>query len=123
MPIFALANAGGAIEMTTLYDLVALAVTAGLLLGKPIGIVTFSYVVVKAGVARLPTDVGCGSLIGTSCLAGVGFTMSLFIAGSALEGDFLTASKVDVLLGSILSVVLGLGLLLVFLPNQHSSKE
>lgn len=118
MPLFALANAGVKVELSALADPVALAVAAGLVLGKPFGIVAFSFVAVKLGLARLPTGVDWKVLFGASCLAGIGFTMSLFIAGLALEADLLTAGKIGTLLGSLISASLGLGLLLYFLRRS-----
>jgi NhaA family Na+:H+ antiporter len=116
MPLFALANAGVRVEFAELTDPVALAVAAALLIGKPLGIVTFSWIALALGLARLPTGVTWKVLFGAGCLAGIGFTMSLFIAGLALEGDPLRAGKIGTLLGSALSAVLGLGLLSCFLP-------
>jgi NhaA family Na+:H+ antiporter len=111
MPLFALANAGVAIDLTALGNPVAIAVAVGLAVGKPIGIVLFSLAAVKFGLARLPTGVNGKSLIGAGCLAGIGFTMSLFIAGLALEGDLLTAGKVGTLTGSLISAALGMTIL------------
>ena len=87
MPLFALANAGVRVEIGELTHPVALAVALGLLLGKPIGIVLFSYLAVRLGVAKLPEGVNWWVLLGGGFLAGIGFTMSLFIAGLALGGD------------------------------------
>lgn len=118
MPLFALANAGVKVELSAVKAPVALAVAAGLILGKPLGIVAFSWVAVKLGLARLPSGVNWKILLGASCLAGIGFTMSLFIAGLALEADQLAAGKIGTLIGSAVSAILGLGLLLYFLrPN------
>jgi NhaA family Na+:H+ antiporter len=116
MPLFALANAGVPLNTGYLSEPVALAVAAGLVLGKPIGIVAFSWLAVRAGLADLPRGVGWGSLAGGGALAGIGFTMSIFIAGLALEGPALDAAKVGVLAGSALSASIGVGLLLAFLP-------
>lgn len=85
MPLFALANAGVTVEFSAIAEPVALAVAAGLVLGKPLGIVAFSWVAVKLGLARLPTGVNWKILVGAGCLAGIGFTMSLFISGLALQ--------------------------------------
>lgn len=117
MPIFALANAGVRIEPAALGHPVALAVTAGLALGKPLGIVLFSWLAVRIGFARLPTGVNWKVMLGAGWLAGIGFTMSLFIAGLALEVDLLDAGKIGTLTGSAVSAVLGSFLLLLFLPR------
>ena len=119
MPVFALANAGVAVEPAALGHPVALAVAAGLLLGKPLGIVLFSALAVRAGIARLPTGVTWSVMLGAGCLAGIGFTMSLFVAGLALEGDLLDAGKIGTLTGSAASAILGLLLLVVFLPRRQ----
>jgi len=121
MPLFALANAGVAVEPTALAHPVAVAVALGLALGKPLGIVLFSATAVRLGFARLPTGVTWPILLGGSCLAGIGFTMSLFIASLALDGDLLTAAKIGTLTGSLVSAVLGCGLLVAWLTANGTS--
>ena len=91
MPLFALANAGVRIELGELTHPVAVAVALGLLLGKPIGILLFSYLGVRLGVAKLPEGVNWWVLLGGGLLAGIGFTMSIFITGLALAGDARTS--------------------------------
>lgn len=118
MPLFALANAGVAVEVAQITSPISLAVALGLFLGKPIGIVAFSLVAVRMGIARLPTGVNLKVLIGAGCLGGIGFTMSLFIAALALEGDLLTAGKVGTLTGSVCSAIVGSIVLLRVLPRQ-----
>jgi NhaA family Na+:H+ antiporter len=118
MPVFALANAGVAIDPAALGHPVALAVAAGLVFGKPLGILLFSWLAVRVGFARLPTGVNWKVMLGAGCLAGIGFTMSLFIAGLALEADLLDAGKIGTLTGSAVSALLGSGLLLIFLPRR-----
>jgi len=118
MPTFALANAGVTVELHELRDPVALAVMAGLVLGKPIGILLFSLIAVRIGMARLPTGVDWKVMIGAGFLAGIGFTMSLFIAGLALDGELLEAAKIGILTGSALCAVLGSLFLLRFLPDS-----
>lgn len=116
MPLFALANAGVRFEPGGMTSPVALAVAMGLVLGKPLGIVLFSRAAVKLGWARLPTGVTWRAMIGGGCLGGIGFTMSLFIAGLALKGDLLEAGKVGTLAGSAISALAGSALLLLFQP-------
>jgi len=111
MPLFALANAGVRLEPSALGDPVAWAVTAGLVLGKPSGILAFSAAAIWLGVARLPAGVDWRIMFGAGCLAGVGFTMSLFIAGLALPEELLDAGKVGILVGSMASAAAGYGLL------------
>lgn len=122
MPLFALANAGVTIEPSALTEPIAIAVALALLIGKPVGIVGFSWVAVKMGVASLPSGVNWRVLLGAGCLAGIGFTMSLFIAGLGLEGEQLRAGKIGTLLGSALSAALGMGLLLYWLPLRASDR-
>jgi NhaA family Na+:H+ antiporter len=121
MPLFALANAGVAIQPAALTSPVALAVGLGLLLGKPVGVVLFSFVSVKAGIARLPSEVNWWAMIGGGCLAGIGFTMSLFIAGLSFPDapQLLAAGKVGTLLGSLSSVIVGSVVLLLVLPKRR----
>ena len=113
MPLFALANAGVPVQPRDVGHPVALAVAAGLVIGKPLGVLAFSWLAVRAGVARRPAGVGWAALAGGGCLAGIGFTMSLFIAGLALDGDLLAVGKLGTLLGSAVSTALGVGILLV----------
>ena len=98
MPIFAFANAGVPFQASYLQHPIAIAVTAGLVVGKPLGILSFSYVAVRIGLAALPEDLNWGMVLGGGALAGIGFTMALFIAGLALPaGSPLDAAKVGVL--------------------------
>ena len=121
MPIFALANAGVVVETAAIGHPVALAVAAGLVLGKPLGIVLFSWLAVRVGLARLPIGVNWKVMLGAGCLAGIGFTMSMFIAGLALDGELLDAGKIGTLIGSTLSAALGCMLLLAFLPKRFEA--
>jgi NhaA family Na+:H+ antiporter len=123
MPIFALANAGVVFEATLVTDPVALAVAAGLVVGKPVGILMFSYAAVRLGLASLPEGMGWSTVIGGGFLAGIGFTMSLFISGLALEGGALDAAKVGVLGASLLSGALGMTLLVAFLPGDTENGD
>jgi NhaA family Na+:H+ antiporter len=116
MPLFALANAGVTVRGEAALHPVGWAVAAGLVLGKPLGILAFSWLAVRLGIARLPSGIDWKAMLGAGCLAGIGFTMSLFIAGLALEDDLLDAAKVGTLAGSAVSAVLGFVLLKMFLP-------
>jgi len=118
MPVFALANAGVAFEASLVRDPVALAVMAGLVVGKPLGIVGFCAVAVRLGFARLPDGVGWAAIAGGGCLAGIGFTMSLFIAGLALDESVLDAAKVGVLCASLVSGALGMFVLAKLAPGD-----
>jgi NhaA family Na+:H+ antiporter len=122
MPLFALANAGVAIRPSDFSDPVAVAVICGLSAGKPVGIVAAAWMAVRSGIARLPQGVNWRSLIGAGCLAGIGFTMSLFIADLALEGTTLKAAKIGVLAASLVSAILGATLLIHATPASGSAK-
>jgi NhaA family Na+:H+ antiporter len=111
MPIFALANAGVAVSASAILHPVATGVATGLVVGKPLGIVVASWLVVRCGWAVLPSGVSWPVLFGAGCLAVVGFTMSLFIASLSLEGEMLRAAKAGILLGSALSVLVGMSYL------------
>lgn len=117
VPLFALVNAGVAFRPSDLASPVALAVMVGLVVGKPVGIVGVCWLAVRTGLGRLPEGVSWGVLLGGGCLAGIGFTMALFIAGLALPGAGLAAAKVGILCGSAVSAVLGVGLLTLLLPR------
>jgi Na+:H+ antiporter, NhaA family len=112
MPLFALANAGvrvvdGGVG-ASLASPVTLGVIAGLVLGKPIGITLASWAAVRAGVAVLPAGASWRLLHAVSWLGGIGFTMSLFIAGLAFpDAATLDASKLGVLAASIVAGLAG----------------
>ena len=116
LPVFALANAGVPIGVSDLTNPVAHAAAAGLIVGKPLGIVLLSFLAVRIGVARLPQGVTWASLAAGGVLAGIGFTMALFIAGLALEGELLGAAKVGILGASAVAAVIGTLLLRWLLP-------
>ena len=110
MPVFALANAGVTLSgglAETLSSAVTLGIVAGLLIGKQIGVLVFTWLAVRTGLSDLPAGVAWRQIWGVAFLCGIGFTMSLFIAGLALEGDLLTEAKVGILAGSVLSGVAG----------------
>ena len=117
MPIFALANAGVALQPAAAGHGVTLAVAAGLVVGKPLGIVIFSLLAVRCRLAQLPSGVSWRAILGAGCLGGIGFTMSLFIAGLGLDGKLLDAGKIGTLAGSIISAVLGFMILFLVLPK------
>jgi NhaA family Na+:H+ antiporter len=118
MPVFALANAGVPVHLSDLGAPVAMAVAAGLVVGKPAGIVLLSWLAVRLNVGKLPEGVTWRMIVAGGSLAGIGFTMALFIAGLAL-GDplLLDTAKIGVLMGSLLSATIGMALLALFLPR------
>lgn len=111
MPLFALSNAGVVIEPESI-SMVTLSVAAGLIVGKPMGIFLVSFLAIKSKLCKLPTGVNWRILLGGGMLAGIGFTMSLFVAGLAFSDaahqTLLAGSKVGILSGSFLSAVLGI---------------
>ena len=117
MPLFALANAGVTVEMKELANPVALAVAFGLFLGKPLGVVLFGYLSVRLGFARLPEGVTWRVLFGGGCLAGIGFTMSLFVTELAfgIQPEMLASGKIGTIVGSICSAIVGCAILLMAL--------
>ena len=120
MPLCALANAGVPLALADFADPVAVAVALGLVVGKPVGILLFSFVAVRLGLASLPAGVGWSALAGGAFLAGIGFTMALFIAGLALEGDALDAAKIGILGASAVAAALGMTLLVRVLPRPDT---
>lgn len=118
LPLFALANAGVALGDGVLREAVtstvALGIGAGLVLGKPLGIALACLLAVRLGLARMPAGVSWPQLIGVGAVAGIGFTVSLFIAGLSFpDSPLLTdEAKVGILLASVLAAVVGVLLLL-----------
>jgi NhaA family Na+:H+ antiporter len=108
MPLFAFANAGVRIGGPLQHAEVTVGVFLGLVVGKPLGIAAAALGAVKSGIGQLPGGVGWTSLLGYACLAGIGFTMSLFIAMLAFdETGPLNAAKSGILAGSILAGIVG----------------
>ena len=120
LPLFALANAGVAIRLDTFVGRERLfaAIIAGLVIGKPLGIVAASALAVALRPAIKPKEYSWPQLAAAGALAGIGFTMSLFIAGEAFrsEADF-EAAKIAVFIASILSAVAGVTLLTLASPK------
>lgn len=113
IPIFALANAGVPIELSTMGDAlshpVTLGVILGLIIGKVIGVAGFTWVAVKMGICSLPSGVGFSQILAVSLLAGIGFTMSIFIAELAFAGqaELLLMAKTGILFASLLAGIVG----------------
>jgi NhaA family Na+:H+ antiporter len=114
LPIFAFANAGVTITPGLLDGRGGLlvAIVAGLVVGKPLGLFAASYATVKAGWARKPEAYSWGQVLGAGCLAGIGFTMSLFIAGQSypVAADF-DAAKIAIFIASIIAAIAGVATL------------
>jgi NhaA family Na+:H+ antiporter len=117
LPLFALANTGIVLNNYWYYNLSSansIGIITGLVIGKPVGILLLCWVFVKLKWAALPEGVSWAMLWGAGLLAGIGFTMSIFIANLAFsDAGFIQFSKVAVLTASSLATVLGLGVLFV----------
>jgi len=127
IPIFALANAGVKLSGDTIADAVtspiSIGVALGLMLGKPIGIVAFSFIAVRIGVASLPEGVTWKMLLGTGMIAGIGFTVSLFIAELAFDSaELVDEAKIGILAGSALIGLAGFVVLRLASPRRPSEQ-
>ncbi|MGD9918551.1 MAG: Na+/H+ antiporter NhaA [Paenirhodobacter sp.] len=115
VPIFAFANAGVDLSGMGLGDLfqpLPLGIALGLVLGKQLGVFGMTFALVRWGLARLPSATSWMQLYGIACLAGIGFTMSLFIGSLNFETDAqMNAVRIGVLVGSLISALLGYAIL------------
>jgi NhaA family Na+:H+ antiporter len=108
VPIFALANAGISIGSGTIASPVALGVALGLLLGKTIGVSLFTAVGMRTGIGRLPPGMAGHHILGVSILSGIGFTVSIFVAGLAFnEARLLVDAKIGIFVASVVAAVVG----------------
>ena len=114
LPLFAFANAGvsfGGIDVSMISSPLLLAITCGLIIGKPVGVFGFSYISVKLGLAKLPDGINFKQIFAVAVLCGIGFTMSMFLASLAFDADagesVNTLSRLGILLGSTVSATLG----------------
>jgi len=121
VPLFAFFNAGVKIEpglLASLTEPISLGIILGLVVGKPIGIFGSAIVAVQLGFGRLPSGVNWGQMFGVAMLAGIGFTMSLFVASLAFSDVSVMASaKIAVLSASFFAAISGLTVLYVALPG------
>jgi Na+:H+ antiporter, NhaA family len=115
LPLFAFANAGLPLDGFSIYNLsqpLPLGITLGLAAGKPVGIMLVCGALVFLGWAKLPDGANWRSMFGVSCLAGIGFTMSLFIGSLAFNDAAMEAqARVGIIMGSVISIVIGLAIL------------
>lgn len=109
LPLFAFFNTGLLITTSSVNFTApeSLGAILGLVVGKPLGIFLFVYVAAKIGLGRLSSEISMTQVLGAGCLAGVGFTMSIFIANSAFADNQLESVKLAVLLASLMAAVLG----------------
>lgn len=127
LPIFAFANAGihlGDSGFGQLFHSVPVGIALGLVLGKPIGVMLFSWLGVKLGLASLPHNVNWKQVFGVAMLCGIGFTMSLFIGGLAFSGLETKAfdERLGIIIGSIIAGILGYVWLNYVLPKVENNE-
>lgn len=120
MPLFALANAGISLKglhANILTDVVVLGIGLGLFIGKQLGIFIFSWVIIKLKIAKLPEKSSWFQLYGVAILCGIGFTMSLFLGtlSFANESSYLVEVRIGVIVGSLLSGLIGASVLMLAL--------
>lgn len=127
IPLFAFANAGICLEgmsIGSLFSGVSLSVMLGLVLGKFLGVFSFSWIAVKSGIVKLPANTTWKAFASVSVVCGIGFTVSMFIADLSYAGlgadgaALLDQAKLGVLVGSVISAVLGCILLNITLPKS-----
>ena len=130
LPIFAFAKAGVSFTGVSLEQMTAplvVGVAIGLFLGKQIGVMGFAWLASRLGLGKRPTDASWLQVYGVACLCGVGFTMSLFIGALAFPGAIDSPEQVEVklgvLAGSILSAIMGAGVLAVARRPKIAVKE
>ena len=127
LPAFAFANAGlslAGMSIEDLYHPVTLGVVSGLFIGKALGILGFVGLAVGLRLVQLPKNVNWTQLLGVAFACGIGFTMSLFIAGLAFEhgsDDYYSGDRLGILVGSILSALVAYALLHFSLPKSARS--
>lgn len=121
MPLFAFANAGVFIDFSAVSEhlMVVLGVVVGLLIGKPIGIICFTYLASKLGLISKPEDLSWREVVAVGFLAGIGFTMSIFITSLAFADDSLIAAvKLGIFASSFLAAILGVVLISSAVKNK-----
>lgn len=119
VPLFALANAGVDLRSgagSALQSPIAWGIVLGLVLGKPIGVLLATWIALKTGLASFPQNATVRQIVGVAILCGIGFTMSLFVANLAFPGQpgHLASAKVGILAASLISSVIGGGLIALF---------
>jgi NhaA family Na+:H+ antiporter len=122
VPIFALANAGIELSGSAFANpsSVLIGVTVALVAGKLIGITTFSWIAVRLGLGRLPAGAGWRHIAGVGAVAGIGFTVSLFITSLAFDSETLKAeAKIGILTASLLAATLGSIILMLAKPTHR----
>ncbi|WP_454916812.1 Na+/H+ antiporter NhaA [Xanthobacter sediminis] len=121
MPLFALANAGVSVVPAEFHQDIALAVFAGFVLGKPLGVVAFAALAVLLRLAARPSELSWSMLAAGAMLTGIGFTMALFIAEMAFDDGLLSSAKLGILAASAVSALSGL-LALTLLTSRQAQR-
>jgi Na+:H+ antiporter, NhaA family len=126
MPLFALVNAGVSLHglsWRVLLDEVVLGITLGLFVGKQVGVFSFTWLFIRLGFATMPKKTSWLALYGVTILCGIGFTMSLFLGTLAFanENTYLAEVRLGVIIGSVLSSVVGVVVLLIAFTQKRSS--
>lgn len=119
LPLFAFANAGvslSGMSLGTLASPLTLGIALGLIVGKALGVFSFSYLAVKLGIAKLSDGINFKQIFAISVLCGIGFTMSMFLAGLSFggeesDGELISLARLGILIGSGISAILGYTLL------------
>ena len=127
LPFFALGNTGLTFHNIVFSEMVSnpviMGIILGLVFGKPIGVMLFSYLSVKTGIASLPQEVRWSHIFGAAMLGGIGFTMSLFLSDlSFSDPQILNYAKIAILTGSVLSAIMGmsyLGFISISAPDRE----
>lgn len=125
LPVFALANAG--VELGAIGDVftepVGLGIVLGLVVGKPVGILLASFLAVRTGLGKLPEHTSWSMVLGLGAVGGIGFTVSIFIAGLSFPGaELLTdEAKIAILLASV--VAAGVGVVLLLLATRKAAPQ
>ena len=122
MPLFAFANAGLPLSLSDFSHSVTLAVFVGFAFGKPVGVLAFTWLAVRLGLAIRPADLSWRLVVGGGLLAGIGFTMALFIANLAFDESLIGSAKLGIFLASAASAAASLTLLW-WLPVSDSGKH
>ena len=123
MPLFAFANAGVDLSTGDIGNPITVAVFVGFALGKPIGVLSFTWLALRVGLATRPRDLTWGLLAGGGLLAGIGFTMALFIATLAFSDALIGSAKLGIFLASIASALAGLAVLAWFSRRGASANS
>lgn len=118
LPLFALSNAGMTLGEGQSAGTLTLAVVLGAVVGKPVGVLAFAWLAMRSGVALRAPGLAWRHMLGGSLLAGIGFTMALFIANLAFDHTQLYEAKLGILLASLGAAVTGLAVL--WWPSRHS---